>query len=751
MKKKQGKSGNKNKRGSSRKDARTIAKEAHFSKVKNRNGGSTTKTISRVLSFFSTHRDTYFSVDDVAKSMSIKGASERILIKHILHTLQEQGRLVQNNKAQFALLSSNSKTVQAIFHREGRENYAISELDGTVITLAQRHSLDARDGDTVDVVILSQRKGITRGEVVAILKHAKDTFVAVVRKLGKNNAILETNDKLLSGGMIKVPLEEQKLEVDDKVLVQIKDWYSSSGTYPQGHIISRFGKEGDNNTEMHAILAEFGLPYSYPKDADKAAEALSDSIPLEEFTKREDFRNITTFTIDPKDAKDFDDALSLQIIDENQIEVGVHIADVTYYVKQGDIIDEEAYNRATSIYLVDRTIAMLPEKLSNDLCSLRPNEDRLAYAVIFRMNKHTGEVIDFRIKRTVINSDRRFSYEEAQTRIDTNEGDFAEELSVLNNIAQKMRKKRFSNGGIRFESNELTFILNEQGVPLDVMPRTSGTANQLIEEFMLLANKTVATYIGKELKQKTQKEPPFVYRVHSNPDPDKLVSATSFLYKTHILKPKGKSSRGQDSITTQEVNDIFETTSGTPYENIVQMLLLRAMARAMYTTKNVGHFGLAFDYYTHFSSPIRRYPDMMVHRLVTNYLFDGKCGDDIDINKLEEACEHCSDMERVADLAERASVKYKQAEYLETKRGMVFDGFITGVTEWGVYITLNHNNCEGFVPIRDLNDDFYTFDENNYCLVGRRYRRKYTLGQSMRIRVKDIDKIKRLIDFEIVE
>jgi len=502
-------------------------------------------------------------------------------------------------------------------------------------------------------------------------------------------------------------------------------------------VIDVLGKPGNNTTEMHAILAQYGLPYRYPGDVEKAAELIPDKIDEKEVARREDFRDVFTITIDPKDAKDFDDALSLRKISPTLWEVGVHIADVTHYVRQGDIIDKEAENRATSIYLVDRTIPMLPERLSNGLCSLRPKEDKLCFSVIFELNEY-AEIKKSRIVRTVINSDSRLTYEEAQTVIETGKGDFSSEILVMNSLAQKLREKRFANGAINFERYEVKFNLDEKGKPLGVYFKESKEANHLIEEFMLLANRTVAEFIGKVPKGKHAKA--FVYRIHDIPDSEKLDTLNAFILRFgHKIKTEGNKVE-----VAKSINSLLDKVQGRPEENLVETIAIRTMSKAVYSTKNVGHYGLAFDYYTHFTSPIRRYPDMMVHRLLERYLDGGRS---VDQTELELECKHSSDMEQVAANAERDSIKYKQVEFMADKIGKVYDGVVSGITEWGIYVEINENKCEGMIPIRELDDDFYELDEKNYRLVGRRTKREYRLGQPVSIQVAKANLERKQLDF----
>lgn len=530
---------------------------------------------------------------------------------------------------------------------------------------------------------------------------------------------------------------------NQRCIAKITEW-NDPDRNPVGEITFVLGDVGDNNAEMHAILAEYGLPYTYPREVEEAADLIPAEIPADEIARRVDMRDVTTFTIDPRDAKDFDDALSFRQLGDKMYEIGVHIADVSYYVEEGSIIDREAYSRATSVYLVDRTVPMLPERLCNQLCSLRADEDKLTYSVIFQINDR-AEVKSYKIARTVIRSNARLAYEQAQQTIE--QGDTTtpvnEAIVTLNWLAQQLRERRFQEGAIAFERAEAAFELDEKGKPIRVFFKESKEANKLIEEFMLLANRTVAAHIGnpgKGLKAKT-----FLYRVHESPNPDKLDAFRQFIarfgYKIHIT--------GKNRDVSAAINQLLDDVQGKKEQNLIETLAVRSMAKALYTTTNVGHYGLAFDYYTHFTSPIRRYPDLMVHRLLTRYMIEKKGS--VDQPELEEKCVHSSDQEQLAANAERASIKYKQVEFMNEHIGEVYDGVVSGVTEWGIYVELNENKCEGMVPLRNIKSDYFLFDEKNYCVVGRRTHKRIMLGDEVTVKIDRADLIKKQLDFQLID
>lgn len=695
-----------------------------------------------VVNFFNKNASESFGIKQVAEKLGFKKPAEKQLISNILYDLQEDDFIIETGKGKY---KSNNRGifVEGVFERRSNgKNFFVPDGEGesTHIFIAERNSAHAMNGDRVKIQMLAKRKGRDpEGEVLEILERKQTTFVGTL-DVQKQFAFLVMDSKILANDIF-IPKENLKGGNDgDKALVEIVEWPQKAKN-PIGKVIDILGKAGENNTEMNAILAEFGLPYKYPEKVEAAANKIPDDISAEEIAKREDMRNTTTFTIDPRDAKDFDDALSIKQLKNGRWEVGVHIADVTHYVQEGDTIDKEGESRATSIYLVDRTIPMLPERLSNNLCSLRPHEDKLCYSVIFELDDEAN-IKKHRITRTVIHSDRRFTYEEAQDIIEGAEGDFKEDILQLNDLAKKLRAKRFNDGAIAFDRHEVRFEIDEKGKPLSVYFKYAKDSNKLIEEFMLLANKTVAEFVGNVPKNKNAKT--FVYRIHDIPNTEKMENLSEFIrrfgYKIKV--------DGTKTNVSKAINHLLDEVSGKPEENLISTIAIRAMAKAIYSTVNIGHYGLAFEYYTHFTSPIRRYPDMMVHRLLTRYLDGGRS-----VNKhlYEGKCEHSSEMEQLAANAERASIKYKQVEYMSDKLGQVFDAVISGITEWGVYAEINENKCEGMIPIRDLDDDFYEFDEKNYCLRGRRKKRTYSLGDPLKIKVARANLERKQLDFALVE
>lgn len=692
-----------------------------------------------VIGFFNQNREKQFNYKQIAAAINVNSQEGRRVLVKVLDKLRDEDVLLETSRGRYR---SNNRglILEGVFERRSNgKNSFIPEDDGNAIFIPERNSKHAMNGDRVRVQLLAKRKRAeTEGAVLEILERAKTRFVGTL-DVQKHFAFLVMDSKILSNDIF-IPMNELNGGKNgDKVVAEIVEWPERANN-PVGKVVDVLGRPGENNAEMNAIMAQYDLPYKYPEDVEKFAEQIPETIPQEEIVRREDFREVFTMTIDPKDAKDFDDALSLRKISPTMWEVGVHIADVTYYVKPGDVIDKEAESRATSVYLVDRTVPMLPERLSNGLCSLRPNEEKLCYSVIFEMNDK-AEVKKHRIVHTVIKSDSRLAYEEAQAVIETGKGAFSSEILTLNLLAKQLRERRFANGAINFERYEVKFNLDEKGKPLGVFFKESKEANHLIEEFMLLANRTVAEAIGRVPKGKTAKT--FVYRIHDVPDPEKLDNLNTFILRFgHKIKTTGTKVE-----VAKSINSLMDKVQGRPEEDLVETIAIRTMAKAVYSTKNVGHYGLAFEYYTHFTSPIRRYPDMMVHRLLDRYLKDG--GKSMDQAKTEEECKHSSEMEQLAANAERDSIKYKQVEFMSDKIGKVYDAVISGVTEWGIYAEINENKVEGMIPIRELDDDFYELDEKNYRLVGRRTRREYRLGQPISIQVARANLERKQLDFTL--
>ena len=706
----------------------------------------TKEAITRqVLNFFNENSTKPFNYKQVAAALGLKKSVMKERVVDAMFDLESAGKIQRISAGKYKA-NMRRQTVTGVLDRESvaKKTYLIPDDGGERVWIAERSMGCALNGDKVEVVLFPRRKGKEQeGEVVNVLERKKTEFVGIL-EVKPTFAFLNIDKKLLTHDMF-IPLEKLNGGKDGQRCVgRIVEW-SSKEKNPIGEIVAVLGDVGNNDAEMHAILAEFGLPYSYPKEVEDAANEISDVIDAEEIARRKDMRDVTTFTIDPRDAKDFDDALSIRKLETGLWEVGVHIADVTHYVTPNSIIDKEAYKRATSVYLVDRTIPMLPERLCNNICSLRPNEDKLSYSVVFQLDEF-AEVKSYEICRTVINSNRRFAYEEAQAIIESSEGDYATELLKLNELAKILRVKRFAKGAIAFDRVEVRFEIDEKGKPLSVYFKEAKEANKLIEEFMLLANKTVATHIGKPKGVKGAKAKPktFVYRVHDVPNPDKLENFSTFIKRFgYKLKTTGKNQE-----VSSAINNLLDQVAGKREQNLIETLAVRSMAKATYTTENIGHYGLAFDYYSHFTSPIRRYPDMMTHRLLTRYLFEE--GHSVNKNEYEEYCEHSSDMEQLAASAERASIKYKQVEYMSERLGQVYDGVISGVTDWGIYVELNENKCEGMIPIRCLDDDYYEFDEKNYCIVGRHTGKRYQLGDELTVRIAKTDLVKKQLDFELV-
>ncbi len=719
-----------------------------------------TKSLIRL---FEEHPGRTFSVKELFSLFAAANHPAKMIIMDSLNELLLDDYIATDGEGGYRN-AIRSNVMEGTFQRKRNgHNAFIPDDGGKSILVCERNSLHALDGDRVRVTMLARRKGHTReAEVVEIIQRKTDTFVGRLQ-VEKGYGFLVTESRSLATDIF-IPKTQLKGGKDgDKAVVKIVEWPSESKS-PIGKVVDILGRQGENNAEMHAILAQYGLPYTYPERVEKAAEKLSPDITPEEIARREDFRSVTTFTIDPHDAKDFDDALSIRKLSDGQWEVGVHIADVSHYVKEGDIIDKEAEKRATSVYLVDRTIPMLPERLCNFICSLRPDEEKLAYSAIFCMDEE-GRINDWHLAHTVIRSDRRFTYEEVQTILERNgeasdadlalpgdhpeplprgsepEGEYAAELICLNRLAKKLRAERFKNGAIGFDRAEVRFEVDETGHPVSTYIKVAKDANKLVEEFMLLANRSVAEMVGRVPKGKKAKVLP--YRIHDVPDPEKMEKLSGFVAKFGYKVR----TEGTKKDVSKSLNRLLSDVKGKKEENVVELVALRAMMKARYSVHNIGHYGLMFNYYTHFTSPIRRYPDTLVHRLLTRYAEGGRSAS---ATKYEELCEHASDMEQLAATAERASIKYKQVEFMADRIGREYDGTVSGVTEFGLYVEITENGCEGMIPLRMLMDDYYEFDERNICLRGRRYHKIYSLGDKVRIKVERADIDHRLIDFSLV-
>ncbi len=700
------------------------------------------KLSQRVLEAAVRFNNATFNYRQIAAALGMNAPKQHRTVALALAELAFDGDLIEVAPGKYKQTVRGNTAVGTFVRRSNGKNSVITDDDGEPIFVAERNSMHALNGDRVRVNIAAGRRGAEpEAEVLEIIEPKEQVFIGTISIEGKGKvALLNTDSKYLANDIF-IPANKLKGGKNgDKAVAKITNWPDDAKN-PWGEVVDILGKKGENNTEIHAILAEYGLPYRYPEAVERAAAKIDAGITPDVVAQREDMRKVTTFTIDPKDAKDFDDALSCRQLPNGHWEVGVHIADVTHYVRPDTIIDREAQRRATSVYLVDRVVPMLPEHLSNGICSLRPNEDKLTFSCVFEMDDN-ARVINYRIVRTVTRSDRRFTYEEAQEVIETGQGDYAREILTLDRLAKILRKRRYENGSVEFDREEVRFDIDKDGHPVGVYFKVSKDSNKLIEEFMLLANRTVAQHIGDVPKGK--KEKAFVYRVHDMPDPGKLEDlsklARSFGFKVRAS--------GTPREVNKSINRMLADVKGRGEENFLSTLAIRSMAKAIYTTDNIGHYGLGFDYYTHFTSPIRRYPDMMVHRLLERYLTGGRS---VNRDKLQDQCKHSSDMEQLAANAERSSIKYKQVEYMGDHLGQTYEGMISGVTEWGLYVELNDNKCEGLVPVRDLADDYYDFDEKNYCLVGRRRGNRYRLGDTVKVRVARINLDKKQLDFVLID
>ena len=700
------------------------------------------KQVSELLqNLFQHNPNETFSFKQIFKALKLDTHPLKMLAIDVMEEMAWDDFLLKVSDNSYKL-NQKTQVQEGIFHRKanGRNSFAPDD-GGTPVFVAERNSMSAMDGDRVKVSLMARRdKHIKEAMVIEIVKRAHDTIVGKLR-VEKDIAFLVTADSTIVHDIIIPKRKLKGGKTDDKAVVKIIQWPDQDHKNIIGQVIDILGKTGENNAEMHAILAQYNLPYKYPKNVEEAAEKIDAAITPEEIARREDFRDVFTCTIDPKDAKDFDDALSIRKTDKGLWEVGVHIADVSHYVKEGSIIDKEAFARATSIYLVDRTIPMLPERLCNFICSLRPDEEKLTYSVIFKMDDEAN-IKDWHLAHTVIKSDRRYAYEEVQQIIEEGKGENAELLLKLDELAKKLREARFKNGSVKFDREELHFDIDETGKPIRAYFKVSKDANKLIEEFMLLANKTVAESIGRVKKGVKAKTLP--YRIHDQPDPQKLENLREFVAKFGY-KVKTTGTKGA---ITKSLNALMSQAEGTREQNAIETVALRAMMKARYSVHNIGHYGLAFDYYTHFTSPIRRYPDMMVHRLLTKYQNGARSANK---EKYEELCEHCSDMEQISMNAERDSIKYKMVEFMADKIGNTYDAHISGIQSYGIYAQIDETHCEGMIPIRDLGNDYYDFDEKNYMIVGRRHHTKYQLGDPIRIQVARANLERKQLDFTLAD
>jgi ribonuclease R len=708
---------------------------------KHKSGKRLTKQrlVEMLQTLFQQNPNETFSLKQIFRELKLSTHPAKMLAVDVMDEMAWDDFLTKASDNSYRL-NLKTQVQEGTFIRKANGKNSFQPDDGSKnIFVSERNSLFAMNGDRVRVAMMARReKHMKEAMVVEILSHKRDQAVGKL-KVEKDYAFLVTEGNIFVHDIL-IPKKKLKGgKTGDKAVVKITQWPSKDSKNIVGEVIDVLGKEGDNNVEMHAILAQYGLPYSYPKHVEEAAEKIDPGITEQEIKRREDFRDVWTCTIDPKDAKDFDDALSIR--KKGKLwEVGVHIADVSHYVKEGSIIDKEATKRATSVYLVDRTIPMLPERLCNFICSLRPDEEKLCYSVIFMLDEEAN-VKDHHIAHTVIKSNRRYAYEEVQDVLMGKDGDYATELRTLDKLAKKLRERRFKGGAVKFDREELHFDIDEKGKPTRAYFKKSNDATQLIEEFMLLANRTVAESIGNVPKNQKPKVLP--YRIHDTPDPQKMMNLAEFVskfgYKLRAVGSKEETVKG--------LNKLLNDVRGKKEQNVVEMVTLKAMMKARYSTHNIGHYGLAFRYYTHFTSPIRRYPDLMVHRLLTKYAEGGRSANQ---EKYEGLCDQCSDTEQVAAQAERASIKYKQVEFMQDHLGETFQGTISGVTEFGLYVEVNENKCEGMVPLRDLDDDYYEFDEKNYRLIGRRRHHCYNLGDSVKVQVARADLYRKQLDFKLV-
>ena len=713
----------------------------------------------RLQDFFTSQPGKKLSFKEIFRALKLDTHPLKMMAIDIMEEMAWDDFLTRVTDSSYKLNTKGQVQEGTFVRKSNGKNSFLPDDGGSPIFVSERNSMWATNGDRVKVSFMARRqKHIKEAQVIEIIQRNKDRFVGRLR-VDRDFAYLITPENTFVHDII-IPKKKLKGgKTNDKAIVKITQWPDAEHKNLLGEVVDVLGQTGNNDVEMNTILAQYGLPYVYPKAVEEAAEKISAEITKQDEAEREDFRDVFTCTIDPHDAKDFDDALSVKRLDKGLWQVGVHIADVSHYVTEGSIIDKEAMKRATSVYLVDRTIPMLPERLCNFICSLRPDEDKLAYSVIFNLDDEAN-VKAYRIVHTIIRSNRRYAYEEVQEILEANgvkdgtgepapkaprggyQGENADQLITLDRLAKLLRARRFKGGAVKFDREELHFDIDAQGKPTRCYFKRSRDANKLIEEFMLLANRTVAESIGKV--KKGQKKKTLPYRIHDNPDPQKMETLRQFIVKFGY---KVKTD-GTKSAMARSLNKLMDDCNDKPEAKMIQSVALRAMMKAKYSVHNIGHFGLAFDYYTHFTSPIRRYPDTMVHRLLTRYANGGRSANE---KHYEELCEHCSEMELVAQNAERDSIKYKMVEFMADKVGETYDAHISGITSYGIYAEIDENHCEGMIPMRDLGDDYYDFDERNFCLVGRRHHHKYQLGDAIRIQVARADLEKKQLDFTVAE
>ena len=713
----------------------------------------------RLQDFFTSQPGKKLSFKEIFRALKLDTHPLKMMAIDIMEEMAWDDFLTRVTDSSYKLNTKGQVQEGTFVRKANGKNSFLPDDGGSPIFVSERNSMWATNGDRVKVSFMARRqKHIKEAQVIEIIQRNKDRFVGRLR-VDRDFAYLITPENTFVHDII-IPKKKLKGgKTNDKAIVKITQWPDAEHKNLLGEVVDVLGQTGNNDVEMNTILAQYGLPYVYPKAVEEAAEKISAEITKQDEAEREDFRDVFTCTIDPHDAKDFDDALSVKRLDKGLWQVGVHIADVSHYVTEGSIIDKEAMKRATSVYLVDRTIPMLPERLCNFICSLRPDEDKLAYSVIFNLDDEAN-VKAYRIVHTIIRSNRRYAYEEVQEILEANgvkdgtgepapkapkggyQGENADQLITLDRLAKQLRARRFKGGAVKFDREELHFDIDAQGKPTRCYFKRSRDANKLIEEFMLLANRTVAESIGKV--KKGQKKKTLPYRIHENPDPQKMETLRQFIVKFGY---KVKTD-GTKSAMARSLNKLMDDCNDKPEAKMIQSVALRAMMKAKYSVHNIGHFGLAFDYYTHFTSPIRRYPDTMVHRLLTRYANGGRSANE---KHYEELCEHCSEMELVAQNAERDSIKYKMVEFMADKVGETYDAHISGITSYGIYAEIDENHCEGMIPMRDLGDDYYDFDERNFCLVGRRHHHKYQLGDAIRIQVARADLEKKQLDFTVAE